>query len=128
MSDALSAEAAEREVQALLLRAGWQLWRPVPQTGVDMMAEDKLGQVRIQVKSCERVQKNGSYRFDLRKKSSNGLRQRRDWNQEVDLIVCVAPDRHVFVLTPEEHKKSAVALRPRDASRGHWLLTKRQKR
>lgn len=108
------AKAAEKDVESLLLRAGWNTSCPSVDTGVDVVAIKGSRVIRIQVKSCCRQQSDGSYRFDLRKKTSGGRRTPRDWSADVDFVFFVA-DRGLFWAARScECMKSAVHLREGD--------------
>jgi hypothetical protein len=109
-----TAKAAEKDVESLLLRAGWITSVPSIDAGIDIVAMKGSRVIRVQVKSCGRQQPDGSYRFDLRKKTKSGLRAPRDWSAEVDYVFFVADSRLVWAAKSCECVKSAVHLREGD--------------
>jgi hypothetical protein len=106
-------KAAEKLVEAMLLSAGWNPATPAVDQGVDLLATKVNALVRIQVKSTEGQQKDGSYRFDLRKKDGSGLRRPRSWSCEVDFVFLVCGSL-VWVLPAEDCDKSAIHVRAKD--------------
>lgn len=109
-----TARAAEKEVEAQLLRAGWNTSVPSVDTGVDILATRDGRVIRIQVKSCCRVQADGSYRFDLRTRNKYGKSTPRDWSAEVDYLFFVAGPGLAWAAPACECRKSALHLREND--------------
>ena len=105
-----TSKAAEKLVEAMLLSAGWNPATPAVDQGVDLLATKEDALVRIQVKSTEGQQKDGSYRFDLRKKDGSGLRRPRAWSFEVDFVFLVCGSL-VWVLPAKDCDKSAIHVR-----------------
>ena len=103
--------AAEKEVESVLLRAGFNTSVPAVDAGVDILAVRGDQVIRIQVKSCCSIQPDGSYRFDLRKKTKDGTRQPRDWSTEVDYVFFVGGPGLMWCRSASDCKQSALHCR-----------------
>lgn len=108
-----AAKAAEKLAEAMLLQAGWNPATPAVDQGVDLLATKGVAIVRIQVKSTAGQQKDGSYRFDLRKKDGSGQRRPRAWSSEVDFVFFVCGTA-VWVFPADDCDKSAIHVREKD--------------
>jgi hypothetical protein len=112
------AKAAEKDVESAFLRAGWNTSVPAVDAGVDLLAIKSGRIVRVQVKSCCRPQADGSYRFDIRRKSRDGSRVRRDWTGDVDYLFFVAGPRLMWAARSIDCVASALHLREGDSLAG----------